>query len=139
MNIATNIKVGEYEMNTPGLIACDHCGIVAVDTPAFGWKRWQENGELLHHCPAAVQYNEWVAGGLVHMKAPDEAVQYQYWPLPNVFYLVNAEMGFEAGPFVGHGEAMNALDLINGDLRSGTAVLSDGEYHASKIWHVNGR
>lgn len=92
------------------LIACDHCGIVAVDTPRFGWKRWTEyvertttgpkvdvvNGlpeihfdeiverqftdtRLHHHCPEAVQYNEWVATGLVHMIAPEEAQVYEEW------------------------------------------------------------
>lgn len=74
------------------LIACDHCGIVALDTPAFGWRRWQVTGESTfgdaggeielagvyqHHCAQAVERNSWIAGGLVHMMAPDEATVYE--------------------------------------------------------------
>jgi hypothetical protein len=60
------------------LIACNHCGIVALNTPAFGWRRYyDEDGELSHHCPAAVEYNSWIAQGLVHLKAPDEAIIYE--------------------------------------------------------------
>jgi hypothetical protein len=61
-----------------GLIACNHCGIVALDTPAFGWRRWyDEDGDLSHHCAAAVEQNSWIAQGLVHLKAPDEAIIYE--------------------------------------------------------------
>lgn len=62
----------------PTLIACNHCGIVALDTPAFGWRRWyDEDGFLAHHCAAAVEQNGWIASGLVHAKHPDEAIVYQ--------------------------------------------------------------
>lgn len=61
-----------------GLIACNHCGIVAMDTPAFGWRRYRDDdGALAHHCPAGIALNEYMAQGLVHMKAPDEAVEYE--------------------------------------------------------------
>jgi hypothetical protein len=75
------------------LIACDHCGIVAVDTPRFGWKRFcQHNTDVpggheldgkqcvySHHCAAAVQWNEMVAGQMVHMIPPETAVTYEDW------------------------------------------------------------
>ena len=67
------------DVDVTELIACDHCGIIALDTPRFGWKRWGEilelgerkncQGEVVkvltttvmrHHCPAAVQYNEFL-------------------------------------------------------------------------------
>jgi hypothetical protein len=130
VNILTNVKVGQYEMATPGLIACDHCGIIALDTPTFGWQRYyNDDGDLAHHCPAAVQYNQWVSQGLVHMKAPDEAVIYGYWPLPNVFYLVNTQTDFETGPFIGYHDAQSALDMLDGEMHLKTAIFSDGEYH----------
>lgn len=67
------------------VISCAHCGIVAVDTPVFGWKRWRDDdGEWMYHCPAAAERNNWIAQGLVHMMAPDEAVVYEDWPLPEV-------------------------------------------------------
>lgn len=84
------------------LIACDHCGLVGLDTPRFGWKRWHESRLIApgsftvedghpvamvpavdlvvrHHCPAGVEYNEAVRGYLVHMVAPEEAVDYIEW------------------------------------------------------------
>jgi hypothetical protein len=70
------------------LISCDHCSIVALDTPRFGWKRWTESviacdtfyeDVMRHHCPAAAQLNEYIEAGLVHMVAPEEAVQYEDW------------------------------------------------------------
>lgn len=74
----TDRGLGDVTLAHTSLIACNHCGIVALDTPAFGWKRWyDDDGELAHHCPAAVAFNEYIAQGLVHMKAPDEAIVYQ--------------------------------------------------------------
>lgn len=82
--------IGEATASLPTpLIACNHCGIVALDTPAFGWRRWREEStfgdaggeipitEYWHHCAAAVEQNSWIAQGLVHMKAPDEAIEYE--------------------------------------------------------------
>lgn len=93
-----HLSVGDYSQGTmaPDLISCDHCGIVAENTPRFGWKRWTEvthNDEpfplfssedgttrvVRHHCPQAVQMNEWVETGLVNMVAPEEAVTYEDW------------------------------------------------------------
>jgi hypothetical protein len=63
---------------TEPLIACNHCGLIALNTPAFGWKRYlDEDGKWAHHCPAAIEYNSWIAQGLVHLKAPDEAIIYE--------------------------------------------------------------
>jgi hypothetical protein len=62
------------------LIACDHCGIVAVDTPRFGWQRWtDEAGTVRHHCPQQAEYNEWVRNSLVHNVAPESAIEYEQW------------------------------------------------------------
>lgn len=62
------------------LIACDHCGIVAVDTPRFGWQTWTDHtGTVRHHCPSAAEYNEWVRNSLVHNVAPESAVEYEQW------------------------------------------------------------
>jgi hypothetical protein len=62
------------------LIACDHCGIVAVDTPRFGWQRWTDHaGTVRHHCPAAAEYNEWVRNSLVHNVAPESGIEYEQW------------------------------------------------------------
>jgi hypothetical protein len=131
--VLTNVKVGNYEAATPGLIACNHCGIIALDTPAFGWARWyDEDGDLAHHCPAARQYNEYVSQGLVHMKAPDEAIEYGFWPNPDIFYLVNYENAYVDGPFVGRDEALKTLNEMEGEARSATAVLTDAEYHTYK-------
>lgn len=60
------------------LIACNHCGIVALDTPAFGWRRfYDDDANLAHHCGAAVYEQDLIRQGLVHLRAPDEAVVYE--------------------------------------------------------------
>jgi hypothetical protein len=79
---ASEVGVHEGDWTFPllgaRLIACNHCGIVALDTPAFGWRRYyDEDGDQAHHCAAAVEQNSWVAQGLVHLKAPDEAIVYE--------------------------------------------------------------
>lgn len=60
------------------LIACNHCGIVALNTPAFGWRRfYDDDGELTHHCAAKVEQNSWIAQCLVSGMSPDEAIVYE--------------------------------------------------------------
>lgn len=85
----TQIQSLGLNMSTASLIACNHCGIVALDTPAFGWRRWREPESddtdnpdappvsYSHHCAAAVEQNSWIAQNLVHMMAPDEAIVYE--------------------------------------------------------------
>lgn len=61
------------------LVACDHCGIVAINVQTFGWKFFYDT-EIRHHCPAAIQYNELLAGGLIHGTDPNDAIIYGKWP-----------------------------------------------------------
>lgn len=80
---------------TEALVSCDHCGIVVAKPREFGWKRWSSTelviGDHLdaepveveverHHCPAAAQYNDMLAGGLIHGTDPNDAVVYGEWP-----------------------------------------------------------
>jgi hypothetical protein len=78
-----------YNRGTP-LIACDHCGQVALDTPRYGWKRWHEEifissiplrGTIIwyHHCPQAVEHNDLIHSGLVYKVDPETAVRYEDW------------------------------------------------------------
>ena len=79
-----------------GMVSCDGCGIVAILVPNTRWRTWSEvwdqlprdikdliNGGVLvagavprHHCPDCAEYNELLAGGLVHGRDPSEAVVY---------------------------------------------------------------
>ena len=72
------------------LIACDHCGQVALDTPRYGWKRWSDTwtgskgdspgpGVLRHHCPYAIEINELRRFGLAHGAARGTVVDYEEW------------------------------------------------------------
>jgi hypothetical protein len=87
--------LGTGNVLTP-FIACDHCGLIALDTPEFGWKRWHSTAHLslaevmddetrkakailMHHCPAAVEYNDLVSRGLVYNVASEDAVTYEDW------------------------------------------------------------
>lgn len=125
---------GEIQPLLPRLIACDHCGIVALDTPAFGWKRWTETEDsktvVYHHCPAAAQYEDYIRQGLVHMRAPEEAREYEYWPLPDTYWLVHTESGGYSGPFVGRDEVEEARASIHPDeIRDETVVFNDEEFY----------
>ena len=77
------------------LVSCNHCGIVVVNPREFGWKMWHEpeltehfegtdHGGIVqvarHHCPAAIQWNDMLAGGLIHGTDPNDAVIYEDWP-----------------------------------------------------------
>ena len=72
------------KIRTHGLIACDHCGQVALDTPRYGWRRWSEEIPddtvvvYRHHCPQAVELNELVRYGL-YPPDPNSAVVYGDW------------------------------------------------------------
>ena len=95
----STVVTGIYEgsggyFNLPtDLISCDHCGIVAVDTPRFGWKRWRvftaaqgldvARWVMHHHCPEAAVYNDNVRHGLVHGVQRSEAVEYEAWIPPS--------------------------------------------------------
>jgi hypothetical protein len=71
---------GMFSPLVADLIACDHCGLVSIETPQFGWQRWtDEAGTVRHHCPQAAEYNEWVRNSLVHNVAPESAIEYEQW------------------------------------------------------------
>lgn len=93
----SQVIIAEILSAATELVSCDHCGIVVVNPREYGWKFWTEvthndeefplfSGEdgttsvVRHHCPAAVQYNDCLAGGLIHGTDPDDAVVYQDWP-----------------------------------------------------------
>ena len=90
----TTVNVGAFptlNYRPTNLIMCDHCGIVGADVWDYGWKCFQdfdfsgtkgdEPGRVVwrHHCPLAVQYQDWIRDGLVHMVAPEAAVVYSDW------------------------------------------------------------
>ena len=72
------IRIGD--VSSGELVGCDGCGTVAVLALTRGWRNYDitKPGQLACgiHCPACVERNDLIRGGLVHGIDPATAVSY---------------------------------------------------------------